>query len=258
MEKYALLGRKLSHSWSQPIHERYFQLMGMEASYELLEVEPERLADTVKSMRQEGYRGTNVTIPYKVDMMGLVDTVSPEAASIGALNTVKFCDMSGYNTDYFGLEQTLQQFGIDVRSQTVVLLGTGGVSRAVAALCRDKGCNNLAFVSREKKENAITYAEYEGMRHEGILINCTPVGMYPHMDDSPVTDVTGFSAVIDLIYNPIETRLLEMAKASGAAAVNGLYMLVAQAVCAQAIWNERDVERDIVDAIYQTMAEVEK
>lgn len=258
MEKYALLGRKLSHSWSRPIHERYFQLMGMEASYELLELELEHLEDTVNNMRRAGYKGANVTIPYKVDMMGLMDTVSPEAASIGALNTVKFCDMSGYNTDYFGLEQTLQQFGIDVRSQTVVLLGTGGVSRAVAALCRNKGCNKLTFVSRKKKENAITYAEFEGMRHEGILINCTPVGMYPYMDDSPVADVTGFSAVVDLIYNPVETRLLEMAKSSGAAAVNGLYMLVAQAVCAQAIWNERDVERDIVDAIYQTMAEVAK
>lgn len=258
MEKYALLGRKLSHSWSKPIHEQYFRLMGMDASYELLEVEPGNLSSLIASMRRHGYKGANVTIPYKVDMMAVVDTISPEAAAIGALNTVKFGDMSGYNTDYFGLEQTLLVSGIDVAGQNVVLLGTGGVSRAVAALCRDKECKNLTFVSREKKENAVTYAEYEKMQHTGILINCTPVGMYPHMDDSPVADVTGFSAVVDLIYNPVETRLLQMAKASGAAAVNGLYMLVAQAVCAQAIWNERDVEQDIIDAIYRGMAEVAK
>lgn len=256
MEKYALLGRKLSHSWSQPIHEQYFKLMGMDASYELLEVEPENLAHLAARMRQDGYKGANVTIPYKVDMMGLVDTVSAEAQTIGALNTVKFDDLSGYNTDYFGLEQTLLQFGIDLQSQNVVLLGTGGASRAVSALCRDKGCRSLTYVSREKKDNTITYAEYAQTAHDGILINATPVGMYPVVDNSPVADVSGFCAVVDLIYNPVQTRLLQMAKAAGCAAVNGLYMLVAQAVCAQAIWNHTAVEREIIEQIYQTMAEV--
>lgn len=256
MEKYALLGRKLSHSWSQPIHEQYFRLMGMEASYELLEVEPEQLAQLTARLQEDGYKGVNVTIPYKVDMMSLVDTVSPEAQAIGALNTVKFDNLSGYNTDYFGLEQTLQQFGIDLQSQNVVLLGTGGASRAVAALCRDKGCRSLTYVSREKKDNTITYAEYAQTAHDGILINATPVGMYPAVDNSPVADVSGFCAVVDLIYNPVQTRLLQMAAATGCVAVNGLYMLVAQAVCAQTIWNHTAVEREIIEQIYQTMAEV--
>lgn len=258
MEKYALLGRKLSHSWSQPIHEQYFRLMGMDASYELLEVEPEQLAQLTARMRQNGYKGTNVTIPYKVDMMGLVDTISSEAQTIGALNTVKFDDMSGYNTDYFGLEQTLAQFDIDLKSQDVMLLGTGGASRAAAALCRDKGCRSLTFVSREKREDTITYAQYAQMVHDGVLINATPVGMYPAIDDSPVADVSGFCAVVDLIYNPVQTRLLQMAAAAGAAAVNGLYMLVAQAVCAQSIWNGTAVEREMIEQIYHTMAEVAK
>ncbi len=254
MEKFALIGQKLSHSWSQPIHAQYFRLMGMDASYELLETEPEGLADLVTHLRAQEFRGVNVTIPYKVDMMGLVDAVSPEAEAIGALNTVKFDQtLSGYNTDYFGLEQTLRRFGIDVAGQNVILLGTGGVSRAAAALCRDKGCASLIHVSREKKPGMLTYVEYAGMEKSGVLINCTPVGMYPDTARSPVADVTGFFAVVDLIYNPVKTRLLQLAEQAGAIAVNGLYMLVAQAVCAQAIWNGVQAQQEAVDEIYHYM-----
>lgn len=254
MEKFALIGRRLSHSWSQPIHAQYFHLMGMDASYELLETGPDGLAGLVSRLQAQGYRGVNVTIPYKVDMMALVDAVSPEAAAIGALNTVKFGQtLSGYNTDYSGLEQTLRRFGIDVAGQNVILLGTGGVSRAAAALCRDKGCASLTYVSREKRPGMLTYAEYAGMKKSGVLINCTPVGMYPDTARSPVADVTGFSAVVDLIYNPVKTRLLQLAEQAGAIAVNGLYMLVAQAVCSQGIWNHVQIEQDVVDKIYQSM-----
>ncbi|MBE7031138.1 MAG: shikimate dehydrogenase [Ruminococcaceae bacterium] len=255
MERYALIGRKLGHSWSKEIHERYFALTGKCAVYEMVELEPDELPSAFERFSAEGFRGVNVTIPYKTDTMPLMDELSDEVERISALNTVSFANGKkiGYNSDYHGLAESFDRFGVEIAGRDVVLLGTGGASRAVDAICRDRGCKSLTYVSRTGGDGRLDYPAYE-MRNDGeVLINCTPVGMFPNTGVSPVKRVTPFSAVVDLIYNPIRTELLRLAEEAGALTVNGLCMLVYQAIYSQAVWNGVPFEREIAAKIYEEM-----
>lgn len=258
MSKYALIGEKLGHSYSKIIHERYFELCGKEDfSYDLIEIPKDNLRQELERICAT-YDGINVTIPYKLDVMNFIDSISDEAAKIGAVNTIKFSGgyAAGYNTDYFGLKSTFTTNDIEVSGKRVVILGTGGVSKAALAVCRDMGALDITFVStsapRLSDYRVLTYND----KIEGdVLINCTPVGMYPNSDASPLKSVSdSFSALVDTIYNPAETKLMKMACAKGIKAVSGLYMLVAQAMYSQAIWQDREVDLNATDTIYKELA----
>ncbi len=267
IQKFGLLGGKLGHSLSPRIHELFFEYTGKEGSYELFETELEALPERMKMLQQE-YVGVNVTIPHKLHVMPLLAQIASEAKAIGAVNTIRFTPAGGlgYNTDYFGFGRMLEHNGIEVKGKICAVLGTGGAARAVVKNLSDGGTAKLYLVTRDPKTcdphfaqmapglEVITYAQLAQLSGD-VLVNCTPVGMYPKVDASPVpAEVNAaFGASVDLIYNPAETMFLSQAKAAGKKAVNGLFMLVAQAVAAQEIWQGEKYDSELILRIMTTL-----
>ena len=217
-----LLGRKLGHSYSPQIH----GFLG-DYSYQLFEKEPEEVEDFLKN---GAFTGLNVTIPYKKTVIPCLDALSPTARKLGAVNTiVRRPDGSliGHNTDYFGFETMLKESGLKVAGKKALVLGSGGASNTAVCVLREQGAQ-VIVISRSGEDN------YENLaRHAdaAVIVNATPVGMYPSVDQAPLT-LDGFpklEGVLDVIYNPARTKLLQDAESRGLAAMNGLLMLVAQA-----------------------------
>lgn len=255
-----LLGEKLGHSLSPRIHREIFRLTGREGSYDLLECPPER----VEKMLEEctgTFAGINVTIPYKVQVMESLDGLSPEAEAVGAVNTILFRDgrKTGWNTDYLGFGKMLERNGIAVEGKVAVVLGTGGAARAVVQYLKDHGATSVTAVSRSGGRFICPVISYEELaeRSGDILVNCTPVGMSGHSDRSPVPEsvVARFAAAVDLIYNPRVTPFLAMAGRLGKKAVDGMDMLVAQAVASQEIWQGKSLPDSLVDRIIEELEE---
>lgn len=217
-----LLGEKLSHSFSPQLHS-----MLADYSYELFEVPADRLADF---MRSDRFDALNVTIPYKKAVMPYLDRVSPEAQRIGAVNTiVRGRDgLCGYNTDYHGFLYTLRRLGVPTGGKALVL-GSGGASATAVAALSDAGTDKVVVISRSGKDN---YENISDHADAELIVNATPVGMYPSPDASPLS-LKGFPrlrGVIDLIYNPNMTELMFEARELGIPASGGLPMLVSQGV----------------------------
>ena len=224
---YGLLGRKLGHSWSVPIH----TALGC-AGYRLIELEPEELEGF---LAQPNIGGLNVTIPYKRDVMPYCDVIDDAARAIGSVNTlVRRRDgrLYAWNTDAAGFCYMLRRAGIDVAGGKVVILGSGGASLTAQAKCRHLGAREVVVISRSGENN------YENLsRHADadIVVNTTPVGMFPGNGAAPV-DLAAFPAcrgVADVVYNPRRTALLLQAEALGIPCTDGLPMLVAQAKAAE-------------------------
>ena len=217
-----LLGRKLGHSYSPQIH-------GQLASYDysLFEKEPEELEGFLKN---GNFVGLNVTIPYKKDVIPFLDQLSPVARRLGAVNTiVRRGDGSlvGHNTDYFGFRYLVQQSGLDVRGKKVLVLGSGGASNTAVAALQELGAW-VVIISRSGENN---YGNLHLHANASVIVNTTPVGMYPNTGVSPI-DLGCFpqlEGVLDVVYNPARTQILLDAENRGLVAMNGLWMLVAQA-----------------------------
>ena len=224
---YGLLGRKLGHSWSVPIHEA----LGC-GGYRLIELEPEALA---AFLRRPDIGGLNVTIPYKRDVIPLCDGLDPGAEAIGSVNTiVRGADgtLRGYNTDIDGFCYMARRAGIGLAGKKVVILGTGGASLTAQAAARRQGAREIAVISRSGPDN---YGNLGRHADGEILVNATPVGMYPRGGAAPV-DLSAFprcQGVLDVIYNPRRTALLLQAEERGIPCCDGLPMLVAQAKAAE-------------------------
>lgn len=242
MKHYALIGEKLGHSLSVPIHEAMFERLHIDADYRLVEIpRDEHFADNARALMAQ-VDGFNITIPYKQDIMPLLDRIDPKAAAIGAVNTV-VCgsERSGHNTDKVGFEEMLRYHGIDPAGQACYVLGTGGASKAIRVALQDMGASSVIMVSRHPAEGQVGYAQLAELPG-GVLVNCTPAGMYPHPEGCPLADelldavLSRATGVADLIYNPPETRLTAAARAHGLPACTGLYMLIAQAVEAERLW----------------------
>lgn len=261
MEFYGLLGEKLSHSLSPEIHSELLRLMNKAGGYKLFEVERNKLKDFTESLKLLKIKGCNVTIPYKRDIMEYVDFISDEAKKIGAINTIYLNEgkLYGYNTDYFGFGYMLKVSNIDIKDKIAVILGNGGASRAVVHYLVDNNVKEVYLVSRNPNKNdfsfenvkLISYGELESLKGN-ILINTTPVGMYPNTEESPVTKeiISNFDALVDLIYNPMETKFLSYGKELNKINVGGLYMLIGQAAKAQEIWQGTNISEAIIEKIY--------
>lgn len=259
--RYAVIGEKLSHSISPQLHEAFFEKLNIDASYQRIEVPKTELSCVLDRLKNEGYKGINVTIPYKTEIMAYLNTVSDIAARIGAVNTVKIGDFyEGYNTDYFGFGRALEYYGFDCKNKVCAVLGSGGASKAVAAYLEDEGASKITIVSRDPQAASLKFPKFEcteisNFRAAGydLIVNATPVGMYPEVDFSPLCkeQLRGASFVMDLIYNPAETLLLKYADELSIPYANGLYMLVAQAVCSEEIWQGVTYEQDIINEIYE-------
>ena len=212
-----------------------------------------------------------MTIPYKLDVIPFLDDISPEAKTIGAVNTIARTDgkLVGYNTDYFGFQRTLRKIDAKVNGKTAVVLGHGGASRAIIQCLYDEGAAEIRVISRhpekvdsdlrsfaeERRVRLMDYAAFEREAEGALLVNATPVGMYPKVGVSPISEEAArhFSKVIDIIYNPKETRLLH--DASHADKANGMYMLVMQAIAAEEIWLEREIPDRIAEEIAEEMSD---
>ena len=246
--EYGLIGEHLPHSFSKIIHEKLAPY-----SYELHELRP----DEVDSfMRGKEFKGINVTIPYKQTVIPYLDEISDQARSIGAVNTVvnRNGRLCGYNTDYFGMKSLIERLGIAPAGKKVLILGTGGTSKTAFAVATDMGASEVYKVSRTGKEGVPTYEEaYERHTDAQIIINTTPCGMYPAIDDCPL-DLSRFPdlcGVIDAIYNPLRTVLILEAQKRGIPAEGGLYMLVVQAVYAAELFADRKIESEKTDQVFK-------
>lgn len=263
MKVYGLIGEKLSHSLSPKIHQLFYQKLNIKAAYGLFEVQAGSLDAAVKGIRALNISGANVTIPYKVDIMDYLDQVSPEAQRIGAVNTIHHTAsrLIGYNTDYFGFGRLLDKFSIQAEGKSAVILGNGGAAKSVAAFLENNGASTVYIITRHPQKAAesgfhrhhiLSYEELDKIGKADLLINCTPVGMYPNTHCSPIESsiISNFATVVDLIYNPCQTSLMQYAKQQGIQAYNGLYMLIFQAAAAIEIWNEINIPEHIAESVY--------
>ncbi|MCF0104775.1 MAG: shikimate dehydrogenase, partial [Eggerthellaceae bacterium] len=222
--QFGLIGEHLGHSFSKVIH----NLLGS-YDYELKELAPEALSPFMEARK---FRGINVTIPYKEKVIPLLDEIDTQAKAIGAVNTVVNSGgkLSGYNTDFFGMRALFKHAGICAQDKKLAILGTGGTSKTAHAVAESLGATKILKVSRTAKDGAITYLDlYQDHDDTQVIINTTPVGMFPKTDAKPV-DVSKFpklSGVVDVIYNPLKTELIKDAQKYGIPAQSGLYMLVA-------------------------------
>ncbi len=249
--QYGLIGEHLGHSYSVPIH----RLISGE-DYELREIAP---ADLGTFLTRKEFRAINVTIPYKQDVIPYLDEISDTAREIGAVNTIVNRDghLYGTNTDAAGLQALIERVCPDIRGRKTLVLGTGGTSKTAVYTAKAMGAEPVIRVSRSAREDAVTYEEaLQDHRDAEILINTTPCGMFPAAEDMPV-DIAGFPelrGVVDVIYNPLRTKLVLAAMGRGIPAEGGLYMLVAQAVRAAEEFRGIRYDEALTEKIYRRMA----
>lgn len=261
MEKFGLIGYPLGHSMSAVIHKAGFDSLEINASYELLETSPENLIERIKFLKCENYSGFNITIPHKVPISLFVEEIDKYADITGAINTIKINpdkSFTGYNTDVLGFKEAIPTT-IDLNAGKAALLGTGGASRAAILGLSDKGVKEIDVYTRNIA-NVIDYMAYlrrkfphitftalqidriKDLSKYDILVNTTPVGMLGKAADlSPVSEfvlktLPEHAVVYDIIYNPKKTILLKAAEKLGLRTINGVDMLVYQAIAAQKIW----------------------
>lgn len=244
--KCGLIGEKLSHSYSKKIHE----MLGY--SYELYPTKRENLE---KIVRDFDYTGMNVTIPYKTDVIPFCSQISDKAKKIGAVNTLLKSSggIKGFNTDYFGFCSLAEKCGISFKNKTVLILGTGGTSKTVFAAASDSGASKIRFVSRSGELNYENV--YENAADAEIIVNTTPIGMFPDIYRKPLSlkNFKNLCGVLDVIYNPLRTELITEALSLGLNAGGGLYMLAAQGVRAGEIFTSKNFGSGKTDEIYKTL-----
>lgn len=244
MRRFGLIGKKLGHSFSARYFAEKFEREGLQdcdySLYELPEIE------CVKEfMLKPNLVGFNVTIPYKQQVIPYLDDLHPQAAEVGAVNCVKILPDGrkiGYNTDVDGVRVSLNKLLGGDKVESALILGTGGAAQAVDYVLRERGIE-LKVVSRDKSRGDLTYDELtqDVMAAHRLIINASPVGMFPACDDAPAIPYAMLSCshyLFDLVYNPLVTRFMELGAAQGAKTLSGIDMLYAQAESAWRIWNE--------------------
>jgi shikimate dehydrogenase len=250
MSIYGCIGKKLTHSFSKEIHLRL-----ADYEYKLIELSEDEINGFFE---KRDFEAINVTIPYKQTVIPFLDEISDIAKRINAVNTIvnRNGKLYGYNTDYFGMKALIERLGLVFQNKKVLILGTGGTSKTAQVVAYDLGASQILTVSRHKSERYITYDEaLKNHADAQIIINTTPVGMYPDCESMPI-DISPFKnleGLIDAVYNPINTNLVLEARERGLKADGGLYMLVAQAAAAVEKFIEKGVEKDTVEAVYKSV-----
>ena len=246
--EYGLLGERLGHSFSPQIHR---DLAGYD--YQLLPTPPEAVEDL---FARRAFQGLNVTIPYKRTVMPLCDEIDPRAAAIGAVNTVVNQNgrLTGYNTDIDGFLYMARRAGVDMAGKKVVILGSGGTSRTARAAAGELGAREIVTVSRHGEDN---YQNLSRHADAQVLVNTTPVGMYPNWGQSPVSleSFPALEGVLDVVYNPLRTALLLQAEERGLPCSCGLPMLVAQAKRAAELFTGQNIDDSRTEAVLHGLRE---
>ncbi len=249
MNTYGLIGYPLGHSFSRKFFTEKFAKEGIDAQYLNFEIPSiEEFPNIIKN--NPTLRGLNVTIPYKQQMMQYLDDISEEARAIGAVNVVK-CQLStvncqlhltGYNSDVIGFVNSIKPL-LKPHHKKALILGTGGASKAIHYGLTKKLSMETLFVSRTAREGMITYEEVtaEVLKEYEVIVNCSPVGMYPHVDECPALPYEALNEnnlLYDLVYNPLETLFMKKGAAQGATVKNGLEMLHLQAIASWEFWEK--------------------
>lgn len=254
-EIYGIMGRPVAHSLSPVMHNSAFSAMGLNNVYVAFEVE--KIDQAMNGFRALGIKGVSVTVPHKQSVMGYIDSIDPVAEKIGAVNTLIIDGekIHGLNTDWIGANRALSEH-IDLQGKTVLLLGAGGSAKAIgfglleagatltlanrtvskgASLAESLGCNCIPLAEAEKFQAA-------------VLINATSVGMRPHDTQSPMaaSALSNFQVVMDIVYAPLQTKLLQDSAKAGCTTINGLAMLLYQGVAQFEIWTGRQAPVDIM------------
>ncbi len=262
---FGILGRPVTHSLSPAMHNAAFRHLGINAVYVAFPVTD--LPQAVAGLRGLAIAGVSVTIPFKQEIIPLIDALDPQAATIGAVNTVINRDgrLTGYNTDYLGAVTALQS-KIDLKGQHVLILGAGGASRAIAfGIIQAGGQVTLTDVDQPRATALVKDLGGEAIPLDAvgdcpatILVNATPVGMTPNIDGIPIAPelLSRFQVVMDIVYQPLKTRLLREAETRGCAIIDGLQMLIHQATAQFELWTGRQAPGDIMSqAAYGALAE---
>lgn len=249
-----VIGNPIEHSLSPPMHNNAFKQMDMDYKYVAFHVEEENLKNVIISAKTMNIKGLNVTIPYKTDIIEYLDEIDPTAKKINAVNTISFIDgvAKGYNTDGLGAIKSIEKY-TRLESKNVLVVGAGGASKAITFTLLNHNINKL-FIANRSEDNAKTLIdnlkkqtgheniEYipinrvdEIIESVDIIINTTPIGMYPNVDaEAPITTdkISENHVVMDIIYNPLETKLIKKAKENNATTITGTHMLVNQGILA--------------------------
>ena len=248
MEKYGLIGYPLGHSFSISYFNQMFQDEGIDAVYENFEIPTiDALPEVLDS--NPNLRGLNVTIPYKEKVLPFLDSVSPEARAIGAVNVIRVTHegnnvkLKGYNSDVIGFTKSIESMLDKKRHKKALILGTGGASKAIDYGLRNLGLETV-FVSRYERPGTIQYSTItpEVIQEYNVVVNCTPMGMYPKTEECPLLPYEAMdqhTILYDLIYNPDETKFMKLGKKYGAQTKNGLEMLLLQAFASWEFWHEK-------------------
>ncbi len=248
MDKYGLIGYPLGHSFSISYHNQRFADEGINAKYLNFEIPSIDGLQEVLSANPE-LKGLNVTIPYKEKVMEFLDYISPEARAIGAVNVIKVehegkdIILKGYNSDVIGFTKSIEPM-LEKCHKKALVLGTGGASKAISYGLRSLGLETV-YVSRYQRPGTIQYDTItpEVVKEYNVIVNCTPIGMYPHADECPQLPYEAMdedNILYDLIYNPDETLFMKRGAQYGAQVKNGLEMLLLQAFASWEFWNGKE------------------
>lgn len=247
MDKYGLIGYPLGHSFSKSYFNEKFANESIDAEYINFEIPDIGTLPEILASNPE-LKGLNVTIPYKEKVISFLDTVSPEARSIGAVNVIKVehkngsAVLKGYNSDVIGFTKSIEPM-LERIHKKALILGTGGASKAINYGLRSLGLETV-FVSRYERPNTIQYDKITAdvVQEYNVIVNCTPCGMYPHINECPQLPYEAMDSrtiLYDLIYNPDQTLFMKKGAERGATVKNGLEMLLLQAFASWTFWNER-------------------
>ncbi|MCI5913500.1 MAG: shikimate dehydrogenase [Prevotella sp.] len=247
MDKYGLIGYPLGHSFSQSYFNEKFQNENIDALYENFEIPSiENFPEIIET--NPNLRGLNVTIPYKEKVISYLDVISPEAREIGAVNVIKVerkgksTYLTGYNSDVIGFTRSIEPL-IEKYHKKALILGTGGASKAINYGLKSLGLETV-FVSRYRKPDTICYEDItpKVIKEYNVIVNCTPLGMFPHTDECPNLPYEAMNTqtlLYDLIYNPDTTMFMQKGAEHGATVKNGLEMLLLQAFASWEFWHSK-------------------
>ena len=262
-----LIGHPVEHSFSPPMHNAAFEELDLDYAYVAFDVNPDDLKAAIQGAQSLNIRGFNVTIPHKVNVMEYLDELDEVAELIGAVNTIDFKSLKGYNTDGIGAVRAIEEVS-SIKNKNVVIAGAGGASRAISFYIAKYGAEAITILNRnESKAQSLAsdvsnsnlidsvnsdsigkIADY--VNDADILIDTTPLGMHPHVDDEPIVraeEMHDDLVVFDAVYNPNETVLLKEAVKAGAKPVYGIKMLLYQGAESFRIWTGRDAPIDVME-----------
>ncbi len=245
---YGLIGKKLKHSYSKEIHEKLHN-----KKYNLIE-----LNELDSFFQTKNFKGINITIPYKNDVIKYCDNLSDVANRTRSVNSIVNIDgvLYGYNTDYSGLEFLLKHNNVILKNKIILILGNGSTSRTTQCLCKDQKAKKIIISARNPKDDEIAIYDTKNQPNINIIINTTPVGMYPNNADSLNIDLNTFNkleTVIDLIYNPFETKILYNARKRKIKTINGFLMLVHQAVKSSELFHQNFYSKNTTIDLYKSL-----